>query len=126
MAACPTPLARSGALNGVARAHNEYLASQPIDVVNTFPNMHKDPNGKLVWDAGQPMHRAGYNSHRAEIVATGFATASEAVQFWMQDDERFGWGHRNQILNCANRDAGVSHHVGGPGGHYYTVDMGTR
>jgi uncharacterized protein YkwD len=71
------------------------------------------------------MDQAGYHSRRAEIVATGFPTASDAVAFWMQDDERFGWAHRNQILNCANTDAGASHLEGG-GNHYYTVDMGTR
>jgi hypothetical protein len=124
--ACATPLQYSPDLRRTARAHNHYLASRPIEWVNTPPNMHKNPNGKLAGDAGEPMDLAGYKSHRAEIVATGFPTSEAALQFWMQDDAPSRWGHRNNILNCAIKDAGPSRFNGGPGNQYYTVDMGTR
>ncbi|MGI5125548.1 CAP domain-containing protein [Pseudonocardia sp. CA-107938] len=126
MAACPAPFARSSALGRVALEHTKYLAGQPIDVVNTFPNMHKDPNGSLAWEDGGHIAAAGYNAGRGEIVATGFPTAEAAVRFWMQDDAPFNWGHRNLILNCSLAEAGAGHVAGGSGGHYWTVDMGTR
>jgi hypothetical protein len=46
------------------------------------------------------MDRAGYHTFRGENVATGFPTAAEVLRFWMEDDERWKWGHRNLILNC--------------------------
>ena len=61
-----------------------------------------------------------------ENVATGFGNAAEVVRFWMQDDEASAWGHRNQILNCTTREAGIGHLQGGPGGHYWTLDVGTK
>jgi cysteine-rich secretory family protein len=126
MAACPTPFQVSSSLSGAASRHNTYLATQPIASVNMFPNMHKEPDGKLVWDDGESIDKAGYQTKRAEIVATGFPTAAEAMRFWMQDDAPSKWGHRNNILNCAIREAGGAHLQGGPGNHYWTVDMGTR
>jgi hypothetical protein len=126
MAACATPFQDSPSLSGTAGQHNAYLASQPIDWVNTYPNMHRRPDGKLAWDAGGPIDQAGYHSYRAQIVATGFSTATDAVRFWMQDDAPSGWGHRNLILNCTIREAGAAHFQGGPGSHYWTVNMGTR
>jgi Cysteine-rich secretory protein family len=126
IAACATALAKSSALEQGALDHDKYLAGQPIDVVNTFPNMHKDPNGALAWDDGGHIAAAGYNSARAENVATGFPTAEAAIRFWMQDDAPSAWGHRNAILNCALVDAGAGHFAGGPGGNYWTLDMGTR
>jgi hypothetical protein len=107
-----------------ARTHPEkYLASQSIAWVNTFPNMHKGSDGKLAWDNGGPISRAGYNSRRPEIVATGFSTAADAIRFWMQDDAPSRWWHRNLVLNCAIQEAGADHLQGCP---YWTVDMGTR
>jgi hypothetical protein len=126
MSVCSTPFMDSAALRGTARDHNTYLASQPIAWVNTFPNIHKGSDGRLAWDNGGPISNAGYNSRRAEIVATGFPTAADAIRFWMQDDAPSQWGHRNLILNCAVQEAGADHLQGGPGGHYWTVDMGTR
>ncbi|MCM2387457.1 CAP domain-containing protein [Streptomyces albipurpureus] len=125
MTACPHVFQPSKWLNGTAQAHNSFLASQPIDWVNTYPNMHKNPDGALVGDAGEAIDMAGYHSSRAEIVATGFPTAADAVRFWMQDDAPFQWGHRNRILDCGLAQAGVAHLQGGPGSHYWTVDMGT-
>jgi hypothetical protein len=124
MVACGAGFQYSKKLADIARAHNNYLASQPINWVNTYPNMHKGPNGKLVWEPGEPMDQAGYHSYRSEIVATGFPTAADAVRFWMQDDAPSQWGHRNLILNCTIREAGPAHLQGGPGNHYWTVDMG--
>lgn len=126
MAACPSPFRESSVLAGIASTHNGYLATQPIAVVNTFPNMHKNADGKLAWDAGEPMDTAGYHSFRAEIVATGFPTAADALRFWMQDDAPSQWGHRNLILNCTIQEAGGAHLAGDSGGHYWTVDMRDR
>src|SRR5215217_6833501 len=112
----------SRTLSGLAYEHNEYLASRPIDWVNTYPNMHLGPNGKPTLDAGEPMDQAGFHSQRSENVATGFRTAAEVVRFWMQEDEQFGWGHRNAILTCELQTAGTAHLEGGPGGHYWTLD----
>jgi uncharacterized protein YkwD len=126
MSACTNALQTSRQLQDIAREHNIYLASRPIDWVNSDLNMHRGPNGNLVWDAGEPLSQAGYNAFRAENVATGFTTADAVVRFWMQDDAPSGWGHRNLILNCTLQEAGIGHHEGGPGGHYWTLDMGTR
>ena len=126
MNTCANPAPNSSGLRQTAGDHNAYLASQPINWVNTFPNMHKDPNGHLVWDSGEPMDKAGYHSYRAENVATGFPTPADVMRFWMQDDEPSAWGHRNLILNCAVQEAGTGHLQGGPGNHYWTLDMGTR
>ncbi|MFD8828694.1 CAP domain-containing protein [Streptomyces sp. NPDC059605] len=125
MTACSSVFQSSKWLTGTAQAHNSYLASQPIDWVNTYPNMHKNPDGALVGDAGEAIDMAGYHSSRAEIVATGFPTAADAVEFWMQNDAPFQWAHRNLILECGLTQAGAAHLQGGPGGHYWTVDMGT-
>jgi Cysteine-rich secretory protein family len=126
MSACANAFQDSATLRNIARDHNEFLASRPIAVVNTFPNMHIGPSGKLVWEAGEPMDASGYHSFRGENVATGFSTAADALRFWMQDDEGSAWGHRNLILNCAAHEAGVGHRQGGPGGHYWTLDVGTK
>ncbi|MET8746897.1 CAP domain-containing protein [Streptomyces sp. NPDC004728] len=125
MTACPNAFQSSNWLTGTAQAHNSYLASQPIDWVNTYPNMHKNPDAALVGDTGEAIDMVGYHSSRAEIVATGFPTAVDAVRFWMQNDAPFQWAHRNLILDCGLKQAGVAHLQGGPGGHYWTVDMGT-
>jgi len=78
-----------------------------------------------VFDDG-PIAQAGYNSWRAEIVAIGQGSEAEAVQFWMQDDAAFGWDHRNAILRSETTDAGAAHLAGGPGGNYWTVDLGAH
>lgn len=124
--ACTTGFALSAELTEIARAHTVYLKGQPKDWVTTGDNMHRGPGGKLVWDPGEPMDQAGYRTWRAENVAVGFTTPEAAVRFWMQDDERFGWGHRNGILRCATLEAGVGHEQGGPWEHYWTLDMGTK
>jgi len=126
MSSCPNPFQDAPVLRDIARNHNDFLAGKPINVVNTFPNMHMGPSGKLVWEAGEPMDAAGYHSFRGENVATGFGTAAEVVRFWMQDDEGSAWGHRNLILKCTAHEAGVGHRQGGPGGHYWTLDMATK
>ncbi|MDT0344553.1 CAP domain-containing protein [Streptomyces litchfieldiae] len=126
MSPCANAFQLSPRLRDVARDHNTFLASRPIEWVNSDVNMHRGPSGKLVWEDGEPMSQAGYNTFRAEIVATGFPTAEAAVRFWMQDDAPWSWGHRNLILNCSVQEAGTGHHQGGSGGHYWTVDMGTR
>ncbi len=126
MNSCANPVQYSQQLRDIARDHNNFLASRPIDWVNQYPNMHTGPDGKLAWDPGAPMDQAGYRTYRGENVATGFPTSAEVMRFWMQDDERSAWGHRNFILNCTNQEAGVGHDQGGPGGHYWTLDMGAR
>ena len=124
MTGCPNPLQESGALAGAAQTHNSYLSQQPNAWLRTYPNMHKNADGKLSGDAGGIIEMAGYRSGRWEIVAAGFPTAAAAVQFWMQNDETSQWGHRNIILNCGIREAGAAHLAGGPFGHYWTVDLG--
>ncbi|MGW5030770.1 CAP domain-containing protein [Streptomyces nigra] len=125
MSPCSNAFQPSKWLTGTAQAHNSFLASQPIEWVNTYPNMHVNPDGSLVGEAGEALDMAGYHSSRGEIVATGFPTADAVVRFWMQDDAPFQWGHRNLILDCGLTQAGAAHLQGGPGGHYWTVDMGT-
>ena len=123
MNACPTGFSNSAALTGTAVAHNNFLASMPVNQANADP--HVTPAGGHQWDDGGPIAQAGYNTQRAQIVAIGQGSAAGALQFWMQNDEAFAWGHRNLILNCAITQAGASHLAGGPGGNYWTVDMGT-
>jgi hypothetical protein len=127
MAACQGPFLRSQALVDTAAAHNDFLASQPVDWVMTRPNMHAStPDGmQMSTDAGAPIDQAGFHSLRAQIVAMGYPTAAAVVQAWMQDDGGpLNWGHRNIILNCALSQAGAAYMHGGPGGHYWTVNMG--
>jgi len=126
MKACPNPLRYSAALHKVANAHNYYIASRPLEWVRAG-NAHKGPSGKDVWDPGEPMYQAGYRSYRAEIVADGFPTPEAAVRFWMQDDEKWKWGHRNIILDCTIQEAGPAHGPYPPNNHYfYTVDLGNK
>ena len=128
MVGCGPPFKSSAkVLTPIALAHNRYLASRPIEwvVEKNALNMHRGPNGQLVWAPGEPMDRAGYRTYRSEIVALGFATPGEVVRAWMQDDEAWQWGHRNLILNCTIREAGPGYTTGGPANHYWTVDMGT-
>jgi hypothetical protein len=128
MVGCGPPFKSSPkVLTQIALAHNWYLASQPIEWVQKEGalNMHRGPNGQLVWASGEPMDQAGYHTYRSEIVAWGFATPGEVVRAWMQDDEAWQWGHRNLILNCTMREAGPGYTAGGPANHYWTVDMGT-
>jgi hypothetical protein len=126
VAACDGPFESSPALADTAASHNDFLASQPIEWVNTLPNMHATtPDGtQLSTDAGGPIDQAGFHSLRAQIAATGFPTAAAVIQAWMQDDAPLNWAHRNIILNCGLSQAGAAHLQGGPGGHYWTVNMG--
>jgi hypothetical protein len=126
MAACDGPFESSQALADTAAAHNDFLASQPVEWVMTRPHMHAStPDGmQMSTDAGAPIDQAGFHSLRAQIVAMGYPTAAAVVQAWMQDDGPLAWGHRNIILNCALSQAGAAYLQGGPGGHYWTVNMG--
>ncbi|MGW1682907.1 CAP domain-containing protein [Saccharopolyspora sp. NPDC002376] len=126
MTGCARGFNFSSTLTDIASAHCAYLKDQPRDWVNADQNMHRGPSGKLVWEPGEPMEQAGYHAWRAENVAVGFTTAEAAVRFWMQDDEPFGWGHRNAILRCETMEASLGYYEGGPWGHYWTLDMGTR
>jgi hypothetical protein len=124
--ACPSGFKFSIALTQIAQDHNNYLKDQPGDWVDDDDNMHRGPSGKLVWELGEPMEQAGYDTYRAENQALGYATPEEVVTFWMRDDAAHGWGHRNAILRCETLEAGVGHYKGGPKGHYWTLDMGTK
>jgi uncharacterized protein YkwD len=126
MTACSNALTYSDALHTIASEHNEFLGSQPLAWVRADGNAHRNPNGNFAWDAGEPIDQAGYHSFRGEIVADGFSTPAAALEFWMQDDGPFGWGHRNLILNCTIQEAGPAFGQYGPSNHdFYTVDMGT-
>jgi hypothetical protein len=113
-------------LADTAAAHNDFLAGQSVEWVMIRPHMHASaPDGmQMSTDAGGPIDQAGFHSLRAQIVAMGYSTAAAVVQAWMQDDGPLAWGHRNIILNCALNQAGGAHLQGGPGGHYWTVNMG--
>ncbi|MBB5160264.1 CAP domain-containing protein [Mycobacterium sp. AZCC_0083] len=126
MAPCDGPFESSQALADTAAVHNDFLASQPVEWVMTRPHMHAStPDGmQMSTDAGAPIDQAGFHSLRAQIVAMGYPTAAAVVQAWMQDDGPLAWGHRNIILNCALSQAGAAYLQGGPGGHYWTVNMG--
>jgi hypothetical protein len=127
MASCDGPFVSSAALADTASAHNDFLASQPVEWVMTRPHMHAStPDGmQMSTDAGAPIDQAGFHSLRAQIVAMGYPTAAAVVQAWMQDDGgALNWGHRNIILNCALSQAGAAYLQGGPGGYYWTVNMG--
>jgi hypothetical protein len=127
MAPCAGPFLSSQALADTAASHNDFLASQSVEWVTTRPHMHAStPDGmQMSTDVGAPIDQAGFHSLRAQIVAMGYPTAAAVIQAWMQDDGGpLNWGHRNIILNCALSQAGAAHLQGGPGGHYWTVNMG--
>lgn len=127
MAPCAGPFLSSQVLADTAASHNDFLASQSVEWVMTRPHMHAStPDGmQMSTDAGGPIDQAGFRSLRAQIVAMGYPTAAAVIQAWMQDDGGpLHWGHRNIILNCALSQAGAAHLQGGPGGHYWTVNMG--
>ncbi|MFE4420860.1 CAP domain-containing protein [Streptomyces sp. NPDC056817] len=119
-------------LSDTARDHSVYMQGQSKDFVSTGDNMHRGPDGKLVWDSGEPMDQAGYHRWRSENVALGFETPEEVVIFWMQDDAPYGWRHRNAILarrflvGDDVREAGIGYYEGGPWRHYWTLDMGKK
>ncbi|WP_406514560.1 CAP domain-containing protein (plasmid) [Streptomyces sp. NBC_00161] len=122
----------SGALTNIASAHSIFLTGVDKDWVNADKNMHRGPDGTLVWEPGQPMDQAGFHTWRTENVAVGFDTAEKVVRFWMQDDEVWEWGHRNAILfddwfdPGDIREAGFGYARGGPWTHYWTLDMGRK
>jgi hypothetical protein len=124
----------STALSNIARAHSELLTHQDKDWVNQDQNMHRGPDGTLVWEREpeQPMWQAGYHTWRAENVALGFDTAEKVVRYWMQDDAEWHWRHRNNILfddwytPDDIREAGFGYWNGGPWTHYWTLDMGRK
>lgn len=122
----------AGSLNGTAHDHCEFLMGQDKAWVTEDQNMHRGPTGALVWEVGQPIEQAGFHTWRAENVAVGFETADQVVRFWMQEDEAWGWGHRNAILfddwytPDDVREAGFGYTNGGPWTHYWTLDMGRR
>ncbi|MDT5064964.1 MAG: hypothetical protein QOK02_1119 [Mycobacterium sp.] len=126
MAPCDGPFLSSQALADTAASHNDFLAGQPVEWVMTRPHMHAStPDGmQMSTDAGGPIDQAGFHSLRAQIVAMGYPTAAAVIQAWMQDDGPLAWGHRNIILNCALSQAGAAYLQGGPGGHYWTVNLG--
>jgi len=127
MAPCAGPFLSSQALADTAASHNDFLASQSVEWVMTRPHMHAStPDGmQMSTDVGAPIDQAGFHSLRAQIVAMGYPTAAAVIQAWMQDDGGpLQWGHRNIILNCGLSQAGAAHLQGGPGGHYWTVNMG--
>ncbi|MEW2302313.1 CAP domain-containing protein [Streptomyces sp. NPDC006655] len=126
MAGCRYKFFSSHGLTDTASSHNDYLKDQDKAWVVADLNMHRGPSGKLVWEDGEPMYQRSFIVWRAENVAVGYETPEEAVRAWMQHDEEWGWGHRNAILRCETKRAGVSHYQGGPWGHYWTLDMGTR
>jgi hypothetical protein len=119
MEACDNPVANSAGLTSAAVAHNQFIAANPD------ANPHQNASGVLSWDDGGPIQLAGYNSQRAEIVATGQGSANAAIVDWMQNDGDQAWGHRNIILNCDLQQAGAAHGTGGKWGNYWTVDFGT-
>ncbi|MDX3262915.1 CAP domain-containing protein [Streptomyces sp. MI02-2A] len=125
MTPCPTPLRYSRKLHSIARQHSIYLASKPLEWVHSGSNMHTGPSGKFVWDTGEPMDHAGFHAFRAEIVADGFGIATDVVRFWMQDDEQWGWQHRNLILNSSIKYAGPGSYTSPSNHQFDTVDMGT-
>jgi hypothetical protein len=126
MAPCDGPFLSSRVLADTAASHNDFLAGQSVEWVMTRPHMHAStPDGmQMSTDAGAPIDQAGFHSLRAQIVAMGYPTAAAVVQAWMQDDGPLAWGHRNIILNCALSQAGAAYLQGGPGGHYWTVNLG--
>jgi hypothetical protein len=123
MTACGNPFQNSASLTSTAAAHNTSLATLTKEKAQSDP--HVTPDGKHQMDDGEPITQAGYITQRAEIVALRQPSEAAALQFWMQDDAAFGWGHRDAILNCGITEAGAAHLAGGPWGQYWTVDMGT-
>jgi hypothetical protein len=138
MTSCPKPFGESWALDTAATTHNKNIASVSKDVLAQDPlNAHRNPPpaGPVSWAPSTqnpvdarvgPLVQSGYDAKRGEIVATGQTTAAQAVQDWMQNDEKSSWGHRNIILDCGYTDAGAAHLVGGPWNHYWTVDVGAH
>ncbi|MFF1445032.1 CAP domain-containing protein [Streptomyces sp. NPDC058295] len=122
----------SARLTDTASAHAIFLKSQDKDWANADQNMHRGPDGNLVWDVGQPMWEAGYHAWRSENVAYEYADAEEVVRFWMQHDAPSKWGHRNSILyddwyaSDDIREAGFGYVEGGPWAHYWVLDMGRK
>jgi hypothetical protein len=136
MTACPKPLAESWALDTAAATHSRLISTVSQDSLTKDFGGHRNPppSGPVSWAPSQtpadsrvgPITQSGYDKKRGEIVAWGQTTAALAVQFWMQNDESSNWGHRNIILDCDYTDAGAAHFVGGPGGNYWTVDVGAH
>ena len=116
MAACDGPFESSQALADTAASHNDFLASQPIEWVNTLPNMHATtPDGtQLSTDAGGPIDQAGFHSLRAQIAGRRGGHAVERPEMLMEHRERLeaGFGPRvsddaREKLQRAIESAGI-------------------
>lgn len=75
-------------------------------------------------DGSRPQERlraAGYRAdHSGEAVASAPVTAGAVVESWMASRP-----HRNMILTCHYRDAGVGR-ADGSGGPWWTLELATR
>jgi uncharacterized protein YkwD len=79
-----------------------YEHSQDIGVNGYFS--HDTPSGVTPWTR---MQNAGYTQPAAENIAEGYRTPQEVVNGWMNSP-----GHRQNILNCSYKAAGVGYYDG--------------
>lgn len=112
LASCDVRLSLMPILSQVAQAHAEDMArNSRID--------HVGSNGATYT---QRLDRAGYQYiRRGENLAAGFATPAETLAMWM--DEPPDGPHRQNILNCVYREAGVGVARRSDGYHYWVLDL---
>lgn len=78
---------------------------------------HTSQDGRTFSDR---IKAAGYpGGTLAENIAAGQPTAAAVMEDWMNSP-----GHRANILNCAYKELGVGHVLGGEYGHYWTQNFG--
>jgi uncharacterized protein YkwD len=85
---------------------------------------HDTPSGETPWTR---MENAGYAEPAAENIAAGYRTPQDVVAGWMNSPE-----HRENILNCSYKAAGVGYYDGpaahgattGSVGPWWTEDFG--
>ena len=93
---CP-PLAVNQAMTTAAYEHSQDMA------VNGY-FAHDTPSGVTPWTR---MKDLGYTEPAAENIAEGYRTPQEVVNGWMNSP-----GHRQNILNCSYKAAGVGYYDG--------------
>jgi hypothetical protein len=126
---CPDPGVRLDArLSEIARKHSEDLAANYAALIDALEG--DDRRGHLGSDGTMPVDRlkaGGFiPATRPENTAWAVGkdlTLAEAMDLWLNHDEKSKWGHREAILNCDYKVIGVGMARGDNNRVYWTQNF---